>query len=197
MVAFAAFGSLCLLLFVIARGDVVGKAEGFLLKRSGESDLSAAFHQSRGAGIASQWRNFVERPLTGHGFGVYAASTAPMYVVEFYGIPISAPVEKGFLPTAVLEETGLVGGLMFLLVLAQLARLAWRSRDARWFGLFAACVATNVGEASMLAPGGPGLLLWCFIALAVNSHRLVAAPAATFVRTESAAMSTTFPNLMR
>ncbi len=195
--AFVAFGFLGLALFILGRGDITGQFQSFLLKRSGESELSAAFHQSRGAGIAGQWRNFVERPLTGNGFGVYAARTAPTLVVEFHGIPISAPVEKGFLPTAVLEETGILGGLLFALLLLQLAQLAWRSQDARWFGLFAACVATNVGEASMLSPGGPGLLLWCYIALAVNAHRLwsVASPAAGRVETDAAAP--VFSNLLR
>jgi hypothetical protein len=191
--------------YAVVSGRLSESVDSFLLKRSGENSLGDAFYASRGAGIVSQWRNFLEQPIAGHGFGVYAGDEFQTEVVEFAGIPISAPVEKGFLPTAVLEETGILGGLVFIALMLQLVRLAWRSGDARWFALFCASVATNVGEASMLSPGAPGLLLWCFIVLAIEIGRVTGRPgraerpAAAVASPGMAAASPVvdFPNLMR
>ncbi len=191
--------------YAVVSGRLGESVDSFLLKRSGENSLGDAFYASRGAGIVSQWRNFLEQPIAGHGFGVYAGDKVQTEVVEFAGIPISAPVEKGFLPTAVLEETGILGGLVFVALMLQLVRLAWRSGDARWFALFCASVATNIGEASMLSPGAPGLLLWCFIVLAIEMgrterrpgrvERTAAADTCTGLATVSPIVD--FPNLMR
>jgi hypothetical protein len=172
LVVLGATASIALVSYVATTDLLAREVETFLLKRSGETSLGQAFYASRGAAVVGQWHNFLERPVTGNGFGVYAGPADSTDVVEFAGIPISAPVEKGFLPTAVLEETGLLGGVLFLLMIVQLLRLAWRSGDPRGFAVVVASIATNAGEASMLSPGAPGLLLWCFIALAVEAGRL-------------------------
>ncbi len=158
-----------------AASDRLGSAAGaFLFKRSGQASLGEAFEQSRGAGVAQQWRDFLARPLVGHGFGVFPEAQRETEVIEFRGIPVSAPVEKGFLPTAALEETGIVGLLLLCLALLQLGRLTWQGGDPRWFAVLVACIATNVGEATLLSPGGPGLLLWCLIGLAVQMSQMPA-----------------------
>jgi hypothetical protein len=46
--------------------------------------------------------------------------------------------------------------------------MVWRGADPRWFAVYAACLATNIGEATLLSPGGPGMLLWCAIGLCVQ-----------------------------
>jgi hypothetical protein len=143
-------------------GELASAVEKFVFKR-GEQNVEAAFLASRGGGMLSQWRHFIDKPLTGNGFGVYPDGRFPSGVVEIAGIPISAPVEKGFVPTAVLEETGVFGGLMFIVMLVTLGRSIWRNPDLRWLALFLACLFVNVGEAVLLAPGGIGLLIWLFI----------------------------------
>jgi hypothetical protein len=198
VVGFATLAVMSLGFYALTSSELSESVEGFLLKRSGEASVGDAFYQSRGWAVLRQWRNFLERPMTGHGFGVYAKGEFQTDVVEFVGIPISAPVEKGFLPTAVLEETGLIGALAFLAMLLHLTWLAWRSGDPRGFALFAACVATNAGEASMLSPGAPGLLLWCLIGLSVRPG-LVGSERATRVDDEARAVdgSDRFPQVMR
>jgi len=146
-------------------GDVVN---GFVLKRK-SNDINVSFYQSRGWGIVSQWQNFLDQPVTGHGFGVYANGEFPKGIVEVAGIPISAPVEKGFLPTAVLEETGIIGACLFIWMVASLARAVWRNTDLRWVAAFSAAILINLGEAAFLSPGGIGLYMWLVAGLCVAS----------------------------
>lgn len=154
-----------LMLSALAGDEVLGFAKGFLLKRTEDSSVSQAFLDSRGYGIVAEWQNFLSAPFTGHGFGVYADGSFPSGVSMFAGIPISAPVEKGFVPTAVLEETGLPGGLLLYFAVFWLGRHVWRSADLRWIAMFVAALGINAGEAVILSPGGMGLLIWIVIGL--------------------------------
>jgi hypothetical protein len=133
-------------------------------------DLGEAFYATRG-GVFNQWDNFLSSPAIGHGFGVYANGEFPLGVTEFYGIPISAPTEKGFLPTAILEECGVVGGLLLLLMIAWLARYTWRNPDLRWRAMFVACLGVNLGECVLLSPGGIGMIDWLCLAIALSGYR--------------------------
>jgi hypothetical protein len=89
----------------------------------------------------------------------------------FAGIPLSAPVEKGFLPTAVLEETGIFGAVALLYVLWSLGKSAWRSPSLPLVAAFFTCLFVNFGEENLLSPSGIGFYLWTLIALAVRSGR--------------------------
>jgi hypothetical protein len=180
-------------------GKIFDTARKFAYKRAESHKVSGAFDESRGDGIESQWRNFLAEPVMGHGFGVNAEGPPTTSVVEAFGIPISAPTEKGFVFTAVLEETGIIGGLLFFIMLGNLGRHAARNADPRWMAMFVACVATNVGEAIILAPGGIGLMEWLLTGLAVVSARLPStalgpAPAASL---PPAPAPVRFPHLMR
>jgi hypothetical protein len=175
----------------------VGSAvTGFLLKRSGEQEIGAAFKASRGYGIESQWKNFLDAPLTGHGFGVYPDGVFPSGVTKIWGIPISAPVEKGFVPTAVLEESGLFGAFAFAGIIVSLWLGAWRSGDPLRIATFVSCVGVNVGEAIILSPGGIGLHIWVLMALAAAGPQRTAAAAVPAARTAST-VARRFPNVMR
>jgi len=166
--AVMACGGAMLVVALFTVSDLSGSVASFLLKRSDTQDVSDAFQQSRGGAILGQWQNFLSAPWAGHGFGVYADGYFPAGVVEFAGIPISAPVEKGFVPTAVLEETGVLGGTLFFLMLWACARDVWRNADLCWIAAFVTCLAVNIGEAVILSPGGIGLYLWVLIGLAIT-----------------------------
>jgi hypothetical protein len=183
-----------LLVAALATGHFQGTLLKFAFKRAESREVSGAFFESRGSGIASQWQNFVDQPWLGHGFGVFAEGPPATSVVEVFGIPISAPVEKGFVFTAVLEETGILGGFCFFLMIFVCARAAWRSNDVRWIAMFVACIAVNIGESILLAPGGIGLYDWLLIALAISSTGVTQAAAS--METDSAPLIR-FPNLMR
>jgi hypothetical protein len=186
----ALLGVLALLLVgALATGHFESTLVKFAFKRAESREVSGAFLESRGGGVVSQWRNFVEQPWVGHGFGVYAEGPPSSSVVEVMGIPISAPIEKGFIFTAVLEETGVLGGLVFFSMLFVLGRAAWRNRDLRWIALFTACIAVNIGECIFLSPGGIGLLDWLFLGLALASSRALA--------TDKAAAPVALPPLIR
>ena len=135
------------------------------------ADVGDAFYESRGGGIIAEWNHFLQRPLTGNGFGVYPDGKFPTGVTYFKGIPISAPVEKGFLPSAVLEEDGLLGGILLTLVIVWLGRHAWRNADLRWRAMYVACLGINVGECVFLSPGGIGLFDWLLVGLAIAAYR--------------------------
>ena len=141
-------------------------------------NLDQAFYASRGGGALGEWDDFLQKPLLGNGFGVYPDGQFPAGVVYFDGIPISAPVEKGFLPTAILQEGGVLGAGLLTLVIALLCRRAWRNTDLRWRAMFVACLAINAGECVFTSPGGIGMFDWLLLSLAMFSYRTNPAPAA-------------------
>lgn len=141
----------------------------FIFKRDA-TDLKQSFYVSRGAGIENQWKNFLDSPLTGHGFGIYPSGYIPVGVTTFMGIPISAPVEKGFIPTAILEETGVIGTVLFLLFLGILFKQLVKNRDVRWTAMFFGCLFINFGEAVIFSVGGIGLHYWMLIGLSIYAN---------------------------
>ena len=155
-----------LMLAVASSSAVQEKLMGYVYKRNSTTIESAL--SSRSGGIEAQWNYFLENPLTGCGFGVYPWGLSHLGAVEFMGLPISAPVEKGFLPTAILEETGLLGGLSFLGVLIYLSRRVIAQRNTQWIAIFFACVFVNVGEMVIFSVGGIGLLYWLMIGIATR-----------------------------
>jgi hypothetical protein len=134
-------------------------------------NLDQAFYASRGGGALGEWDDFLQKPLLGNGYGVYPDGKFASGVQYFDGIPISAPVEKGFLPTAILQEGGVLGGGLLTLVIALLCRRAWRNTDLRWRAMFVACLAINAGECVFLSPGGIGMFDWLLLSLAMFSYR--------------------------
>jgi hypothetical protein len=147
--------------------------------------------------IASSLANFWERPFMGIGFsmpsapgyasvehnfgrvGGHAGFSVPIppeyfhasgFDVErepFFGLPISAAVEKGFTLTAVLEEVGLIGFVFFVCMTFSLLRPSMR----RYSGVGPAALAlsavmVNLGESVFFAMGATGLLMWLLIGAA-------------------------------
>lgn len=110
---------------------------------------------SRAGVVEASWRNFLESPLIGIGFEVakteYFQKNASLF---------SAPIEKGFLPVAVLEESGIIGTLFFLVfLLAYLWGLA-RQLNIPGIALFVTFLAVNCGESMFFSMGGHGGLGW-------------------------------------
>jgi hypothetical protein len=171
--------TLAVAIAALATGKVGSFVTEFAFKGTQQENrnLSNAFQESRGAGVLAQWHHFEDSPVIGSGFGVYPDGRFPSGVVEFAGIPISAPIEKGFLPTAILEEGGLIGAASLALVILWLARWAWRSSDLRWRAMFVACLGINVGESVFLSPGGIGILDWLLMGVALMAYRAQPQPA--------------------
>jgi hypothetical protein len=157
----------------VTTGGVSKIITGYLYKGSRDEvqNLDQAFYASRGGGALGQWDSFLDKPLLGNGFGVYPDGHFPAGVDTFEGIPISAPVEKGFLPTAILEEGGILGAALLTVLIASLCRRAWRNSDLRWRAMFIACLAINIGECVFMSPGGIGMFDWLLLSLAMFSYR--------------------------
>ena len=140
-----------------------------LLKKTPGLSYEEAFQLSRGRMIEASMNNFRKEPLTGIGFGVPSEFTFSFYQVRtnnVLGLPMSAFVEKGFLPSALLEEIGITGMIVFLVFILALMRPVLARGDPALFWMFTACLAINVGEMVFFSIGGFGLYLWLLIGFA-------------------------------
>jgi len=162
LLGFSLVAILILCVTALAGSGMPSSISGFVLKH-GEHNVSDAFLVSRGGGMISELRNFASSPIVGHGFGVYADGVFPSGIVEVAGIPVSAPVEKGVLPSAVLEETGLVGFLCFTYLVFAVTGGVWKRAEPSVLALVFGCLFVNLGEAVLLSPGNIGLHVWLLI----------------------------------
>ncbi|HEX7069345.1 MAG TPA: hypothetical protein VF190_01005 [Rhodothermales bacterium] len=141
------------------------RARGFLIKDDpqGEVDLGTSFQDSRGRLVAWSMYNFRRSPIIGIGFGVPSDDwdwRTGRLQRGFLGLPTSASVEKGFLPTAVLEEVGIVGTSIFVVLLLALfwPMIKLGSPLMLWMSLSA--LLTNLGEATFFSLGGIGFFFF-------------------------------------
>jgi len=110
------------------------------------ANCAPAFAASRGGLVYSQVHNFMTSPWIGRGFGVYADGVFPSGVKLFAGIPVSAPVEKGVLPTAVLEETGVLGFACLAYLIYALVRGVWHRAPHAVVAMLIACLFRFIPE---------------------------------------------------
>ena len=123
--------------------------------------------ESRGALIDASFRNFRDFPIFGIGLGVptdFKSGELARSIVRIAGIPVSATVEKGFQPTAILEELGIVGALFVSMLLVSIAIYVTLRGAPQQIWLLYTALAFNAGEAVLLSAGGMGLLVWLVIA---------------------------------
>lgn len=127
--------------------------------------------QSRGGLMRESMENFSASPITGIGFGIPSdagpgtigadrVDAIPVGVDRVYGIPVSASVEKGFMPTAVLEEVGLVGAALLLVLLAVLSWPVVQRGGIAINWMYWTTLAVNGGAAVFFSLGGLGLIMW-------------------------------------
>jgi hypothetical protein len=145
---------------------------GFMQKGDRHSPISvdnpevSLDESSRGAQIFGALELAEEHPLFGFGFGVDPDSESSMDAngSELGGIPLSAPVEQGFLPLATVAQIGLVGAPFISLFLLFIYRLA-RADSGETSALFAAVLGVNFGEMIFYSVGGLGILMWTLLVL--------------------------------
>lgn len=125
---------------------------------------------SRESIISRSWQNFLNHPVLGIGFSVpsWGVMGAPAGG-GFANLPVTYSIEKSFLPTALLEETGLVGTALFLfMVFSQFRSLSIRREDAApIFLIFFTAFFVNFGEMVYFSLGGLGLFIHVVMALAL------------------------------
>jgi hypothetical protein len=165
-----AFASLILIVLVeAATGQISYRATRFIAKGEDVQELNLSIlYKSREEQITEAWANFKKHPITGIGFGtdlsIHWQRNATL---------LSASTEKGFLPTGLLEEVGIIGVGFFLLYLQSLYSFAMRVRRYLGLTMLTSLVVVNMGEMMFFAFGGMAMLCWPLIAMCMtvsNSH---------------------------
>ena len=127
--------------------DVAGDTRG----------LGEAFTASRMGKVEENLFDFRQNPVLGTGFQV-AYYMKNMYKdAQFI---LSAPIEKGVLPLMVLGETGLVGGIFFVVFLAVFYGTCIKKKYYCTMTLMTVMITCNMAEANFFSPGGVGGMLW-------------------------------------
>lgn len=151
-------GLLSLLALVVFAPQIGERFQSFVAKRGQATTLGEAYQISRGSLMIRMQDNISRKPMQGIGFGI-ASELSAMDVQRdsVFGLPLAAPVEKGVLPIAVLEELGLLG---FVCVAGWFWMLFLRVMRAGITPLAVSLTALimNFGEATFFSPGGLGLL---------------------------------------
>lgn len=142
---------------------------------SEESELDVSYESltvTRQGLIDSAMDNFKESPWIGNGFQV--SRQMEEYEIESWKQLLSAPVEKGVWVTAVLEEGGVFGMILFLLFIL-ISFWATLLRQA-FIGLSCLVVllVSNLGEFTIFSMSGVGGVMWAlvFAGLALDAQRL-------------------------
>lgn len=147
-------------------GSLRSTVVGFINKSQAGSELGGLdadkIVASRKALIEFSWLNFKENPIFGIGFGVAKTEEFRRTATLF-----TAPAEKGFLPTAILEEGGVLGTAAFIVFLIAFIGELMRDRNVAGLVAFATFLATNVGEVTIFAPGGGGAFGWITVGAAI------------------------------
>ncbi|MDA9830227.1 hypothetical protein N9C66_02710 [Akkermansiaceae bacterium] len=139
-----------------------------------EGGVSEVFTQSRQSLVDLSMANYAEQPVFGIGFGV---PSSPFFQIKtVMGIPLGASVEKGFLPTAVLEETGLVGAILVSALIIRIFASQLEGGHPTLLWATGAAITMNLGEAMFFSIGGLGLFVWLMIALAIACPKGAARP---------------------
>lgn len=148
------------------RGIVSRPIVAFINKAGEQSELRDIDTQqvlaSRQGLIDLSMKNFREHPLTGLGFQVGTHETFIKNATLY-----SAPAEKGFLITAVLEEGGIVGAVAFLIFLMTLYGEFFASRNVSAISMMTAFLTVNMAEVSIFSPGGSGAFGWAMVGVAM------------------------------
>lgn len=162
---------------LFATPGVQDKVLSFVLKTGSERVSVEEFSyerltSSRQGLMDSAMANFEESPAIGNGFQV-SSMMADMDIRSWKQL-LSAPVEKGVWITAVLEEGGIFGFLLFCgFLLIAFPLLLSRQAYLGACALFVFIVA-NLGEFTLFSPSGIGGLLWAFtfVALTLDAQRV-------------------------
>lgn len=134
--------------------------------------VAASFQESRGFLIDRSLRQFAAHPWLGIGFGLPSSRLALRAQTDVAtGLPVGAPTEKGFAFVALLEETGILGTLLFLWFLTGVGQAVRATGSAAAAALALAALLVNFGESVLFAFGGMGLYCWLMLGWATAAKR--------------------------
>lgn len=107
----------------------------------------------------ASWENFLIHPWFGIGLGVPSNLMLPASSVQLGAFAVSVPVEKGFLLTALLEEIGLFGFILFILLTLAQVRTILKSPQIAILCLSLAALLISTTEFFYFSAGGIGVLV--------------------------------------
>lgn len=154
-------------------GTLLSSSVAFLQKdKSGSTDIMKLYEESRGKLMEFSWQNFLDNPLAGCGFGIPPNNTFCHIIRDpFFGLPISAPEEKGNSFLAILGETGIVGAIFFVFLLWTMTRRVLFHASLPNAILFFTALFVNFGEGVLFSLGGQGLIIWFYMSIAIVEGR--------------------------
>ena len=152
--------------------DFLAKNRSNAADNRGNESVVESLQASRLGMITQQMESFHKHPLIGTGFQV--SEDLVLRRVEKLEDLLSAPVEKGVLPTMILEESGLLGALIMLGFFLSVLTTFMKRNCYGFLATFAAFFLTNMGEATFFSISGNGGIMWtvCFCALLLDLHRI-------------------------
>lgn len=164
LVALLAIGGAGLFVTDVATGGSIGRRLiSFANKSANAEELDTDdMLSSRQGKIELSWKNFLESPIYGIGFQVSTEEYFKRSATLF-----TAPSEKGFLYSAVLEEGGLIGATTFAIFLISFLFSLVRSRNVPGLAVFMTSLVASTFEVSLFAMGGAGTYFWTLTGAAI------------------------------
>lgn len=168
--------ALILVIGVIFSSQISTKIDQFISKSSragSELSITEAYDRSRGVLIDRMLENIYKNPFSGIGFGV-ASEPETMQIERdpLFGIPISASIEKGVMPLAILEEIGIPMAIVLFAWMFGLVRSA-ASKGIASLAVILTALLVNMGENVLFSPGGMGMLILIAVTWAASKPNIV------------------------
>ena len=165
-------GAIILAILLACSGSMREAATNFIQKHGDKSDITLDSVVSSRMGLVDKaMANFRESPIFGNGFQVSDA----MADDKQKGTQLlSAPIEKGVWVTAVLEEGGVIGFVLFTsFILIALVKTI-KQRAFATASVFFVLTVSNFGEFTFFSVSYIGGFLWAlvFAAIALDAARL-------------------------
>jgi O-antigen ligase len=150
---------LIVLLLLLTTERWVPVVDAYVFKRAqyNASSFSDLYETSRGRLVNRALENFEKSPLTGVGFGIDVNREMEISREPIWGLPVSAPIEKGNAFVDALEEVGLIVYILLAAWLSYFFKRALRGGLVP-LSIFLCSLLINLGEAVFFSPGGNGLL---------------------------------------
>jgi len=149
-------------------GAISRKVIGFANKSTNQESLDTGqVIKSREGLIALSWENFLNSPIYGIGFQVSTQEYFKQNATLF-----TAPAEKGFLYTALLEEGGVLGTAAFALFFVMFVGNLMATRNVPGLAVFMTLMVATTFEVGIFAMGGSGTFFWTIAgaALMLGDH---------------------------
>ena len=129
------------------------------------SDLTNVFLASRGSFIFMSIQNFLSNPFFGIGFGVPTIIDFTKISYDpIFNIPISAPVEKAFFFSALIEEFGIVGSIIFIIFYYKMTLIIFKNINSFFFlVIYFSILTLSIFEYYFFSMGTLGSFNWLWI----------------------------------